>query len=202
MPALWYVFVSMPIVQTLFPLESIYPEGFSYMPGFLGLEEEQSLLQTIQTIELHPFVFQGYLAKPKVASFGWDWNFETRTLKQGRRVPAAFEPLVKRVATQLGLKPNDFAELLVTEYEPGALINWHRDAPPFALIAGISLGADCTFRLRPHDKALQVRSATRSLTVARRSLYVMKDAARSEWQHSTAPVRQTRYSITLRTLTG
>jgi hypothetical protein len=30
--------------------------------------------------------------------------------------------------------------------------------------------------------------------------YFMQDAARSDWEHSTAPVRNIRYSITLRTL--
>jgi alkylated DNA repair dioxygenase AlkB len=39
-----------------------------------------------------------------------------------------------------------------------------------------------------------------SFPVKRRSLYIMQGAARSEWQHSIAPVEQQRYSITLRTL--
>ena len=80
------------------------------------------------------------------------------------------------------------------------MINWHRDAPPFGLIAGISLRSDCTFKLRPYDKTKQGRSSTRSLLVERRSLYVMQGEVRSEWEHSTAPVKDIRYSITLRTL--
>ncbi|MGV3657809.1 MAG: alpha-ketoglutarate-dependent dioxygenase AlkB, partial [Chitinophagaceae bacterium] len=94
----------------------------------------------------------------------------------------------------------DISELLVTEYPPGSVINWHRDAPPFDTIIGISLLSDCVFKLRPYDKAKQERKATISLPVQRRSLYVMKDSARTEWEHSIAPVKQTRYSITLRTL--
>jgi alkylated DNA repair dioxygenase AlkB len=187
-------------MNTLFPLESALPPGFDYYPDFLAPQEEAGLLELVQAIALHPFLFQGYTAKRLVASFGWDWNFERRQLSPGKTVPPAFEPLVKKAAAFLGLQPAAFAELLVTEYPPGAVINWHRDAPPFALIAGISLAADCTFRLRPQDKELQLRGATRSLVVARRSLYVLQGAARSEWQHSTAPVTQTRWSITLRTL--
>jgi alkylated DNA repair dioxygenase AlkB len=190
----------LPFMNTLFPLESSYPEGFAYYPDFLSRAEEGELLAAVAGIELHPFHFQGYEAKRQVASFGWDWNFDTRTLRQGRPLPPVFAPLVERVAGKTGMSATDFAELLVTVYPPGAVINWHRDAPPFALIAGVSLGADVRFRLRPHQKELQVRGATRSLTVARRSLYVMQGVARSEWQHSTAPVTAQRWSITLRTL--
>jgi alkylated DNA repair dioxygenase AlkB len=93
---------------------------------------------------------------------------------------------------------NDFAELLVTEYP--SVINWHRDAPPFDIIVGISLLTDCTFRFRPHDKARQARKAILAVPLQRRSLYVIQAEARSNWQHSILPVTRLRYSITLRTL--
>jgi alkylated DNA repair dioxygenase AlkB len=80
------------------------------------------------------------------------------------------------------------------------VINWHRDAPPFDIIAGISLLSDCIFRLRPHDKTKYKRSAIISFPVNQRSLYIIQGAARKDWQHSIAPVKQLRYSITLRTL--
>ncbi|TCJ14631.1 alpha-ketoglutarate-dependent dioxygenase AlkB [Flaviaesturariibacter flavus] len=176
------------------------PQGFRYLPDFLSVEEEADLLRGVEGLDLHPFLFQGYTAKRLVASFGRDWHFDTRTLAPGRPVPPFLEPVAEKVAAHLGLRREDFAELLVTAYPPGAVINWHRDAPPFALIAGLSLGSDCTFRLRPQEKKLQTRGATRSLVVARRSLYIMEGAARSDWQHSTAPVAAWRWSVTLRTL--
>jgi len=52
---------------------------------------------------------------------------------------------------------------LVTEYPEGSVINWHRDAPPFDVIAGISLLPDCTFRLRPQEKLKQGRGSVISL---------------------------------------
>ncbi|RYY58741.1 MAG: alpha-ketoglutarate-dependent dioxygenase AlkB [Chitinophagaceae bacterium] len=176
------------------------PEGFTYVPDFIGPEEEDALLAAIRGEELKPMLFQGYEAKRRVASYGSDWSFERRVLSPGRPIPAPFRPLLERVAAFAGLPPARFGELLLTEYPPGSVINWHRDAPPFELIAGVSLAADCNFRLRPYDKALQGRKSIRSLVVARRSLYLMQGAARSEWEHSTAPVAGTRYSITLRTL--
>jgi alkylated DNA repair dioxygenase AlkB len=187
-------------MSTLFPVEPLYPEGFQYLPHFIIEAEEARLLQAISETTLRTFVFQGYEARRKVASFGQDWSFENQRLTTGKEIPEAFLPLIHKIASHLCLKPKAFAELLLTEYPVGSVINWHRDAPPFHLIAGVSLLSDCTFRLRPHDKALQGKASVVSVPVKRRSLYVMQGRARTEWQHSIAAVKQLRYSITLRTL--
>lgn len=180
--------------------EPVYPPGFSYTPDFISREEESNLLQAISKVELHTFIFQGFEAKRRVASFGYDYSFDNRSLREGKPIPKAFLPPVEKVAKHTNISPGDFAELLVIEYPPGAVINWHRDAPPFEIIAGISLAADCTFRLRPHEKAKQNRKSIIDLPVARRSLYVLAGEVRTDWQHSTKPLSETRYSITLRTL--
>ena len=187
-------------MNTLFPINPAYPEGFSYMPGFITMEEELLLVKYIKQLELHNFNFHGYTANRKVASFGYDYSFDDGRLSKGAEIPGVFNFLLEKVSNHVNIPVVDFAELLVIEYPPGAVINWHRDAPPFAVICGISLLSDCNFRLRPQDKTRQGRANIISIPVQRRSLYVMKDEARSEWQHSTAPVKQTRYSITLRTL--
>jgi hypothetical protein len=111
-------------MNTLFPVEPVYPPGFSYFTAFISGEEERLLLAFIQAIDLHPMQFQGYTALRKVRSF-----------------------------------------------LPRSIINWHRDAPPFDRIAGISLLSDVTFKPRPHDKAKQNRKTTVSFLVERRSLY-------------------------------
>jgi alkylated DNA repair dioxygenase AlkB len=187
-------------MYSLFPLEPVFPEGFLYVPDFISEAEEAALCQEAVKLERHTFTFQGYEAKRKVASFGYDWSFEHQQLTKGKDIPAVFEPLIEKVAATLDIEKERFAELLVTEYPVGAVINWHRDAPPFDLIAGISLQADCTFRLRPYEKAKQQRSTIQSFPVKRRSLYVMQGIARTNWQHSIAAVTQVQYSITLRTL--
>lgn len=187
-------------MDTLFPILPVFPEGFSYHENFISKEEEDELCSAIGKVALHSFEFQGYTANRKVASFGYDWSFEKRVLSKGKDIPAAFHPIIEKVAQFLSLGPEDFAEFLITEYPIGSVINWHRDAPPFDLIAGISLASDCTFRLRPHDKARQGRGAIISFPVRRRSLYVMQGSARSEWLHSIAAVKEVRFSITLRTL--
>jgi alkylated DNA repair dioxygenase AlkB len=187
-------------MHTLFDIEPAYPPGFQYMENFLSAQEEETLLNMINGVSLHSFRFQGYEAKRRVASFGRDWNFEKRELTKGRDIPESFQWLVERVGQKLAIPANDFVELLVTEYPVGSVINWHRDAPPFELIAGVSLHADCTFKLRPYEKEKQTKKSVISLPVKRRSLYVMEREAREQWQHSTLPVETVRYSITLRTL--
>lgn len=187
-------------MDTLFPITPKFPPGFIYIPDFITKEEEEYLLDIIKGIPLHRMKFQGFEANRLVASFGYDYHFEQRTLTAGKAIPEEFLPIVEQVARQVAIPSADIAELLVTAYPLGSVINWHRDAPPFETIVGLSLLSDCTFRLRPHDKAKQNRSAILSFPVKRRSLYIMQGASREEWQHSISPVKQQRYSITFRNI--
>lgn len=184
----------------LFPIEIALPSGFTYAEDFISQEEEDMLIGEIEKLQLRTFVFQGYEARRKVASFGYEYNFETRRLRKGGEIPSVFSGVIGRVAEVTSLSPTSFAELLLTEYPAGAVINWHRDAMPFEVIAGISLLSDCILKLRPYDKSRQSRKAVISVPVRRRSLYIIKGSARWEWEHSTAPVASRRFSITLRTL--
>lgn len=181
---------------TLFDIPLDYPPGFTYFPSFISEIEEATLVEAVAALELSAFMFQGYAAKRKTASFGFDYSFRDKHLKKGNPIPESFDWLIGKVARQAQVSPEEVLELLVTEYPPGSVINWHRDAPPFNMVAGISLLSDCTFRLRPHDE----KRPLFSFPVARRSLYIMTGEARALWQHSIAPVRQLRYSITLRTV--
>jgi alkylated DNA repair dioxygenase AlkB len=187
-------------MNTLFTIEPVLPSGFHYVRDFITAEEELMLYHEILKTELHTFHFQGYEAKRKIASFGYDYSFEKQALLKGKTIPTSFHSLIKKVAKHLSIDQNDFAELLLTEYPIGSVINWHRDAFPFDVIVGISLLSDCTFRLRPHDKAKQGRGSIISFSLEQRSLYVMQGESRTNWQHSISPVKRVRYSITLRTL--
>lgn len=185
---------------TLFDTGPVLPEGFSYENDFISEEEENLLTELATNTGLNNMMFHGYEAKRKTANFGYDWSFENRTLTKGKPIPEAFQFLIEKVSKHFNIPVNNIAELLVTEYPMGAVINWHRDAPPYDWIIGISLASDCTFKLRPYDKLKQGRLSVISMTVKRRSVYIMKDAARTEWEHSTSPGKTVRYSITLRTL--
>ncbi|MGX5816597.1 alpha-ketoglutarate-dependent dioxygenase AlkB [Chitinophaga lutea] len=185
-------------MAALFDIPPSFPPGFSYYPDFLTEAEERLLLSLARGTPVQTFSFQGYEARRRTASYGYDYHFNGRYLSKGRPIPDAFHWLIEKVAAHLDIAAGAFKELLVTQYPEGAVINWHRDAPPFGLIAGVSLQTDCTFKLRPYGEKRPVRS----FPVARRSLYIMEGEARSEWQHSTAPVDDERWAVTLRTLSG
>jgi alkylated DNA repair dioxygenase AlkB len=187
-------------MNTLFSIAPEFPDGFHYFPDFLSESEEENLYREVLKVELHDFNFQGFIAKRKTASYGFDYSFDKRKLSEGKEIPPAFHSVIEKAAHWLSLPAQAFAELLVTEYPVGSVINWHRDAPPFDVIAGISLLSDCIFRLRPYNKEKQNRKSIISFPVKRRSLYIMQGASRSEWEHSIRPVKEVRYSITLRTL--
>jgi alkylated DNA repair dioxygenase AlkB len=127
----------------LFSTDSIFPEGFSYFPGFITEEEERLLCENISNLHLTTFIFRGYEARRKVASFGFDYHFDSRSISKGSAIPGEFHFLVEKISSFLNIPISEFAEVLVTEYPAGSVINWHRDAPPFKLIAGISLLSDC-----------------------------------------------------------
>jgi len=90
------------------------------------------------------------------------------------------------------------AQVLVTEYAPGAPIGWHKDRPFFGDVMGLSLASACTFRLRkPRDEGKWQRV---SLRLEPRSAYLLNGVARREWEHSIPPVEFLRYSVTFRNL--
>lgn len=185
---------------SLFPDHKTYPAGFQYVPDFITADQEQLLVSLIAGYPLKPMIFHGYEAKRKTISFGYDYHFDSGTLSRGAPIPTEFQAIITQVAEHLGIDSPSVAEVLLTEYPVGAVINWHRDAPPFDRIIGISLNSDCTFRLRPHDKALQGRKSIIAVPVKRRSLYILEGDVRRDWQHSTLPVERQRFSITMRTL--
>ncbi len=85
----------------------------------------------------------------------------------------------------------------MTEYQPGAGIGWHRDAPPFGIIAGISLAGKCRMRFQ---KGTGADRQTAAIELTPRSIYLLTGRARSDWQHTIPPGTELRYSITFRTL--
>ena len=103
-----------------------------------------------------------------------------------------------RTEAAAGLPVGAFVQGLLIRYDPGAGIGWHRDRPQYGVVAGISLGSEVTLRLRRRIERGGFSRA--ALVLPPRSLYLLADEARDGWEHSIAPVAETRRSITLRTL--
>lgn len=190
---------------TLFPLSDDFPEGFAYQPGFLSEQEESRLLDAIRNLTFEAFDFHGYTAKRRVVEYGLEYDFGTRQATATQPFPEFLLPLLQRAAQFAGLRPETLVEGIVTEYSPGVPIGWHRDAPQFGTIIGISLAGSARMRLKPYvarNQQSRGRSKPLSLILEPRSIYVMRGPARWRFQHSIPPVTELRYSITFRTLRG
>lgn len=174
------------------------PPGLSYEAGFLSGDEEAELLESVRALPLAPADYRGFTARRRIASFGASYDFTARRLRPAPAMPACLWPLRDRVAARLNVPADRVVHALVTEYDVGTPLGWHRDTPEFGVVAGVSLGGACDMRWRPYPP--QPGAPTLTLKVAPRSLYLMTGEARWGWQHSVAATRTLRYSITLRTL--
>ena len=173
------------------------PDGFRYRPELISPIEETSLIEHIRALALRPFQFHGFEGKRRVTSFGWRYDFARQALDPAEDIPAFLMPLREAAGAFAGIAPQELRQALVTEYEAGAAIGWHRDRGVFGQVIGVSLAADCVFRFRRKAGARWERA---SLTAERRSVYLLSGQARTEWEHSIPPVNALRYSVTFRTL--
>ena len=174
------------------------PEGFVYRPEFLSQDEERQLLAAIQQLPFEQALFQGYVAKRRIVAYGVDYSFDTRQVTPGEPFPDFMLRLRNRLGELLpDVAPDQFVEGLVTEYTPGTPIGWHRDAPQFGVVCGLSLLSPCRMRLR---LATEEEYEITNVLLDRRSAYALTGEARWRWQHSIPEVKELRYSITFRTL--
>jgi alkylated DNA repair dioxygenase AlkB len=175
------------------------PDGFRYQPGFITPAEEAELLRAIAAITFADFSMRGVVARRRVAFFGEAYDRAAAPL-----IPSFLLPLRASLARWAAVAPGDFAMALVNEYPPGAPIGWHRDAPQYGIVAGVSLLSECRMRFRPYippqRAGEQTRRTTHEITLERRSAYLLTGSARSGYEHHIPPVAARRYSITFRTL--
>ena len=185
----------MPVIKFARPEE--LPEGFLYRDEFLSAAEESELLRIFGDLEFAAYDYHGYLAKRRVARYGVNYDINTREPSVTvQPIPEFLLGVRERAAQFAEVGADELVQAMVSEYSVGTPIGWHRDAPQFEIISGISLGSACRMRLKPYQGPGKVLS----LRLEPRSIYVMKGEARSGWQHSIPPVEQMRYSITFRTL--
>jgi alkylated DNA repair dioxygenase AlkB len=187
----------MPAQLSLFSQPKNLPEGFLYEMKFLSADEEVRLVKIIETLPFRQFEFQGFLGKRRVVSFGWKYDFNDRELHRTEDMPDFLLPLRERAAKLAKLQASVLQQVLLTEYQPGAAIGWHKDKAVFGEVVGISLLSECIFRFRRKTGATWQRA---SLKMVPRSAYVLQGPARTEWEHSIPGVESLRYSITFRNL--
>jgi alkylated DNA repair dioxygenase AlkB len=178
------------------PEAPAFPDGFAYEPELITPAHEAKLLEDIRELPFREFEFQGFTGKRRVVSFGWRYDFNTHRLEPADPIPDFLSDVRQSAAQFAALDAAALEQALVTEYSAGAAIGWHRDRPVFGDVIGISLLSPCTFRLRRQAGEGWERV---SLTAEPRSVYLLRGAVRTEWEHSIPAVETLRYSITFRT---
>ncbi len=171
------------------------PKGFKYLPEFITPGEERELIGHVSALPLAPYAQPGkgeaagqiFYAKRRVYNFG----------EEAEPFPDWLIPLRDKAAQFAGDEGSDLVQAHLIEYSPGSPIGWHRDAPPYDKVIGVSLHSSCRFQLR-RERA-DGKWDRFEITAEPRSIYVMAGEARSVWQHGIPPVENLRYSITFRT---
>lgn len=193
-------FCAMSTQESFFPeAASALPDGFRYQPALISAEEERALIEHISQLPLKPFEFHGYFGNRKVKSFGYRYDYSRRRAEPTANMPDFLIPLRRKAARFAGRRPEDFVQVLATEYPPGAGIGWHRDKPQFGDVVGVSLMSPAKFRLR---KKIGTGWQRRSQIIEPRSAYLLSGEVRLGWEHSIPEQVAQRYSVTFRTLAG
>lgn len=172
------------------------PKGLLYAPALISIEEEERLLDVLGALRFDPVVLRGVAARRTARHYGLGYDYGSRTPHPGEPIPSWLWPVRLRAAELAGVAPDELVEILVQRYPPGSTIGWHRDAPAFGTVIGVSLRAPSRLRLRRGARSERI---VWEMALERRSGYVLANEARSGWEHSIPAVEDLRYSITLRT---
>jgi alkylated DNA repair dioxygenase AlkB len=181
----------------LFP--RVLPRGLEYHPEFLNSDEEGELLELIRALPLQEAQYKEFTARRRTISYGSTYDFSTNTSLPAEPIADFLLPLRLKVARWCSVDSESFVHALIAEYRPGTPLGWHRDVPEFELVAGVSLAGSCRMRFRPYPWTPERKREMFTVELMRRSAYILKDAARWQWQHSIPPTKELRYSITFRT---
>lgn len=170
-----------------FGLAEVLPPGLQFEPQFIDAAAERALLEVAAALPLQQARFKIYTARRRVHHFAPD------------ALPPALQSLRDRLAAWAGIDGADFVHAMVSEYRAGTPLGWHRDAPQYELIVGVSFGGHARLRLRPWPAVDPKKDDIVALDLVPRSAYLMRGPARWAWQHSVPPVPGLRYSVTMRT---
>ena len=173
------------------------PAGLQYVPDFLTEAQEDWLLGRLTGLEYGEVRMHGQVARRVVRHYGVGYHFETGAVTPGEPIPDWLQPVRERCAVLLERPTADLAEALATFYPPGASIGWHRDAPAFGDVVGVSLGSSSPMRFQLGQGA---ERRVWEQWLEPRSAYVLTGPVRTRWQHHIPAVREPRYSLTFRTL--
>jgi alkylated DNA repair dioxygenase AlkB len=164
-------------MRTLFPIHvdssdvPVIP-GLRYLPNYITESGESALVTAIDAA-------------------AWDTSWDRRRQPYGAaygtakesapQIPAWGRALAARLFAE-GVVERPFDQMLINEYLPGQGIALHRDYEPFdRTVASLSLLSACVMEFR---HVADNRKA--NLLLERRSLLILSDVARYDWEHGIA----------------
>jgi alkylated DNA repair dioxygenase AlkB len=128
-------------------------------------------------------------------SFGWIYNLRTKLVIPGVPIPLLLRELAARVAAN-GLMERPADQIVFQVYRGGQGLSAHVDAAVFhGSVVSVSMLSYATMRFT-HP----VLGRGPDLVLEPRSVIAIADEARTEWLHEILKVRETRWSLTLRTV--
>ena len=181
----------------LFGVNAPAVPGLVMVPEAVTAAEEIELTVRIDAAPLRPFEFGQWRGKRLTAHYGRAYDFTRGRLDEAPPLPGWLVALRDKLAPLAHLDAAALQAALLIRYDSGAGIGWHRDRPQYGEVLGLSLGADCTMRLR---RRTETGFRRRTLPLPARSLYRLSGEVRWDWEHSIAPMQETRWSVTFRTL--
>jgi alkylated DNA repair dioxygenase AlkB len=115
-----------------------------------------------------------------MSSDSW-YTTDRRAAVEASPFPSFLVSVRNKVAAIFDRPAEDFRQVLINEYRPGAGIGWHRDKAQFDEIVGVSLLAPCMLRF--FDGRPRLGAECRSL-VEPRLACLLSGTARTVWEHS------------------
>jgi len=182
----------------LFAQPSALPAGFTYQPDFLSVAQEAELIGVIRALPFRQAQYKEWRARRRIVSYGGSYDFSRNALTPAPPIPDFLHPLRAQIAQWAGIPVARIEHAMISEYQPATPLGWHRDVPEFEHVVGVSLLGHARLRFRPWPPQAHQRT-TGAIELEPRSVYVLRDGARWQWQHAVSPTRELRYSITFRT---
>ena len=180
----------------LFTLPAVVP-GLTLLEDAIDRASERAIADRIDDAPLAPFQFGPWTGKRLTANYGSAYDYQRARPTAAPELPDWIVRLRARVVPLLHRDQMAFRQALLIRYDPGAGIGWHRDRPQYGEIVGLSLSAPAVLRLRRRLPGGGFER--RQVELPRRSAYLLSGEVRHDWEHSIAPLEETRRSVTFRT---
>jgi alkylated DNA repair dioxygenase AlkB len=177
-----------------------WPHGLDYRDDFVSADEERALLEVIRALPFEHSKYRQYTARRRTVNYGAGYDFQYNVRTPAAEIPEFLAALRTRAARWIGVDAGAFVQALISEYQPGVPLGWHRDVPDYESIVAISLLSACRIRFRRYPWNPAQKGDIFAIEPQPRSAYALSGDARWKWQHSVPAVKTLRYSITLRTL--